>query len=412
MPNAETIRAQTTPEDGALFSQGIKDSKFKPKPHIAFTEEIRQKGITQIPDIRLGTTAQIQFEKTCTLLEDITLKVTPPALALAGGATYARYCDYLAYALIKSIKWSYTSNNLQTYHMDMEWSDAKFFTDEQRTNEEKLVLGNMSAAARNTYALAPTAIYVQIPTPWKDQRSHCPIISALASKLVLQIEFANPADVVQTDGTKPATLTLTACEIDYQQIHTTGHTRQQFTALTNGVNGVSYLYNDRNRIEFDVPANYFLNTGNNFVAELREIDGPVPELRIIVRTQAQLDPTNANTAPYEIDTTYLEGLEYRISSNGMDLQDPEAQDFDGVRKVQKFYKCKYDTEQAICLWDEFPEAKNVASGSISYGNFSNPRLFLRNASLNGNHPALRITIIYDRHNWLIHQRGVIQKVWR
>lgn len=412
MPNAEAIRAQTTPEDGALFSVGLQDSKWKPQPHIAFTEDLRQKGELELVDPRLGTSIVIPFEKTCTLLEDIEFEFVPPALVPAGGATYIRYCDYLAYAIIAGIKWSYTSNNLQTYHMDMEWSDLQFMTDEQRANEEQLVGGNLSAAARNTYATAPYKLRVRIPAPWKDKKCHSPVISALASKLTLTIDLNPAAYVVQTDGTKPAQLTLTQCKIVYQQIHTTGHTRQQFTALTNTKNGISYLVEDKNRVEFDIPANYFTNAGNQFTFQLAELDGSIFKINGIIRTQDQLDPVNANTAPYEIDTRYLEGLNYRIVSNGMDLQDPENQDLDGVRKVQKFYQCKYDTQQFTCLWSEFPELKNVTSGSISFGNFNNPRLFLSNPLLNGNHPALRVTLLYPRYNWLVHQRGVIQKVWR
>lgn len=412
MPNAEVIRAQTTPEDGALFSVGLRDSKWKPEPHTAFTEDLRQKGEVEITDPRLGTQIIVPFEKTCTLLEDVEFEFLPPVLTGAGGATFIRYVDYLAYAVIAGIKWSYTSNTLQNYHMDMEWSDLQFMTDEQRANEEQLVAGNLSAAARNTYATAPYKLRVRIPTPWKDKRCHSPIISALASKLTLTIDLNPAAYIVQTDGTKPATLTLTDCKVVYQQIHTTGHTRQEFTALTNGKNGIPYLVDDKNRVEFDIPANYFTNTGNSFVFQLSELDGPIYKINAIVRTQAQLDPVSANTAPYEIDTTYLEGLNYRIVSNGMDIQDPENQDLDGVRRIQKFYRCKFDTQQVTCLWSEFPEISNFTSGSVSFGNFNNPRLFLSNPSLNGNHPALRVTLLYPRYNWLVHQRGVIQKVWR
>jgi len=412
MPNAEVIRAQTTPEDGALFSVGLRDSKYKPEPHVAFTEDLRQKGVTELADIRLGTSVIVPFEKTCTLLEDVEFEFTPPVLTGAGGATYIRYVDFLAYAIIAGIKWTYTSNTLQQYNMDVEWSDLQFMTDEKRENEEYLVGGNLSAAARNTYATAPYKLRVRVPCPWKDQRCHSPLISALASKLTLQIDFNNPAFVVQTDGTKPTTLTLTNCAVVFQQIHTTGHTRQEFTAITNSKNGISYLYDDENRLEFDIPQNYFQNTNNQFVQSLTEIDGPIRKARLIIRTQAQLDPTNANVAPYEIDTTYLHGLRYQIVGNNMDIADPEAQDTDGVRKIQKFHQCRYDTQQAEMLFEEYPEAHNVASGNVSFGNFTNPRLFLSNPLLAGVHPALRVTVLYYRFNWLIHQRGVIQKVWR
>ena len=143
------------------------------------------------------------------------------------------------------------------------------------------------------------------------------------------------------------------------------------------------------------------------------MDGPIHELNILIRTEDQLDPTNADVAPYEIDTTYLDGLEYRIVSNNMDIQDPESQNLDQLRKIQKFYQClRRDTDQVILIWSEFPEMDNTASGSVSFGNFTQPRLFLRNPKLAGAHPALRITVNYRRFNWDVLQRGTLQKVWR
>lgn len=412
MPNSEVIRAQTTPEDGALFSTGLAHSKWVPQNPIAFTEDLRQIGRIEIPDTRTGTQIIIPIEKTCSLIEDIEFQCLLPALALPGGATYIRYVDYVMLALFQEARWSYVANTLQSYNLDINFSEIKLMLEEERFNENQLVGGNLSAAARNTFATAPYKLRVKIPAPWNDKRCQAPVISALASKLTLTLNVAPSTYLVQTDGTKPASLTLTECELVYQQIHFTGAVRQEITAITNQPNGLSYLYDDVNSIDFDVPANYFRNTGNEFVAQLTEVDGPIRNMRILIRTQDQLDPTNPNTAPYEIDPVFLDGLEYRIVSNGMDIQDPEEQNLDGLRKIQKYYKCRRDTSQAVLLWEEFPKMENTASGNVSFGNFTNPRLFLKNPKLNGVHPALRITIIYLRHNWLVHQRGVLQKVWR
>ena len=413
MPSSETLRAQTTPEDGALFSEGLHDFILRPEAPIAFTEMVRQKGTIPISDIKAGTRISIPLEKTCTLVEDINLRFKPPALPIPGGATYARYCDYLAYAIIDKVEIMFTSNNLQTFTMDTEWSATQFYCDEKRANEDKLVGGNLSAAARNTYAANPYPLQVRIPTPWKDIKSHNLIISALASKPTINIYFKNPASFIESDGAKPAEIVFTNCSIRYEQIHTTGHTRLELTAIQNEPNGIAYLYDDTAQFDFDIPADYFKSTGNKFPAELRSIDGPIRKLRFIVRTVDQLDPTLNNTSPYDIDPKYIEGMESYIVSNNMELADANGeQQIDGVRDVQKFHHCRSDTLQVEKLWEEFPEAMNCASGNASFGNYTNPILNLSNPSLAGSHPALRVTVMYWRHNWLVHQRGVIQRVWR
>jgi len=412
MPNQEVIRAQTTPEDGALFATGLKNSKWIPQNPVAFTEDLRQKGVTELGTVRTGQQVIIPFEKTCTILEDVEIEIDLPALTVPVDGTYIRYVDFVLFALLQSMKWSYVANNLATYNNVFTFCDVKKLCDEKRFNEYQLVGGNMSAAARNTFAANPYRLRMRIPAPWNDKRYQAPIISALASKLTLSIDLAQASQIIQTDGTKPASINLDA-NIIFQQIHFTGATRQELTAITNTANGLSYLIDDVYTIDFDVPANYFKSTGNEFVCALTDIDGPIHEMNLLIRTQTQLDPTNANVAPYEIDPTYLDGLEYRIVSNNMDIQDPESQNLDQLRKVQKFYKClRRDTDQVILLWSEFPEMDNYASGSVSFGNFTNPRLLLKNPKLAGAHPALTVTVNYRRFNWDVLQRGTLQKVWR
>ena len=308
MPNQEVIRAQTTPEDGALFATGLRNSKWLPQNHVAFTEDVRQKGITEIiSNARTGTQLAIPFEKTCSLLEDVEVEIQLPALALPVGATYIRYVDFVMLALIKSVKWSYVANSIAQYNQVHTFCDIKKLCDEKRFNEYQLVGGNMSAAARNTFATAPYKLRMRIPAPWNDKRYQAPGISALSSKLVLTIDFANASEIIQTDGTKPANLTLAGVNVVFQQIHFTGATRQELTALTNTPNGLSYLIDDINSVDFDIPENFFKASGNEFAAVINELEGPIHELNIIIRTQDQLDPTNADVAPYEIDPVYLDG---------------------------------------------------------------------------------------------------------
>lgn len=412
MPNAEIIRAQTTPEDGALFEVGLRHSKWIPQQHTCFSEDVRQRLITEISAKQSGQPIIVPFEKESTLLEDIDLVITPPALSVPVDGTYIRYVDWLGCLIVNSFEWRYGSNTIAHYPSEVVYSDVQYLCDERKANEAHMLLGDLSAAQRNTYAVNPDPVRVKIPTPWRGLRCHSVLVSALANKMILEMRLAPAPALVQTDGTKPATLTYNTVHVHHQNIHTTGALRGEFTGLTLTPTGISYLFDDYQVYHHTIPANS-LGSLNDFPVELRDVDGPIPMISCLLRTSAQLNQNEADVDPLDIDTTYLEGLQYGIKSNSMDVHDTELMDNDGVYKINKFWRnTRHSTRQLTLLWAEFPELKNVASGSVSFGNFTNPRLLLKNSKLNGVHPELQLTVIAKRFNWLVHQRGNYQKVWR
>lgn len=406
----ENLRANSGPEDVALFAALLRYSKWAPQNITAFTDDIRQKLINTKQLFPSGSELNFQFEKESTLLENIDLLVTPQALALPLGATFIRYVDYLAMAVVESFTWKYGGNSLQTYYPESDWSKIQFLTDEHKENEQKLALGNLSAATRNTYALAPTPIRIKVPTPWACCRNKAPVIAGLANKLTLIVKFKTAPYFIETDGAKPQTINFDNVHLDYQAIHFTGKVRQEIVSLTMTPQGLSYLFDDIAIGNFPVPANSF-GPGKKVTLDLTEFDGPIRKFNIIIRTNAQLDPANPLIAPYEIDTTYLNGLNYRIISNNMDIQDPYDANQDSIWQINKFYNSKYQVLQVEALFEEFPEAQNMASGSLDFANYTAPKLILENPSLLLN-PELTVTVEAHRHNWLVHQRGNIQKVWR
>lgn len=410
MPAPEVLRAQTTPECGALIESGLANLPFVPQRHIAFTDSIREKlQLTNNPAFS-GSEIVFTFEKQSTLIEDIALLMTPPALAIAG-STYARYIDYLGIGAIREITWRYGGNTIQTYYPDQMYEKIIRKTIEHRTNTDKLLLGNLSAAERNTYALAPTEVRITIPSPWEDLLCHSPLICGLANKLTLTVRLQDSSAIIQSDGVKPVQIQWQNIHLDYQAIHTTGEVRQNFVALTLAPEGLSYLVDDPLVVNAVVPANYFTATAR-FGFELRELDGPIPNMTVFVRETDALNPTLANPAPYEFNTAYIENMRYDLRSNNMNLIDPSVVSQDDIRQTDKFWDCLYTTEGVTLNWSEFPTAKNTASGLLAFGNFTNPTLFLSNPSLNGNHPSLTVTIIAHRFNWDIQQGGNYQKVWR
>lgn len=411
MPNAEVIRAQTTPEDGALFETGLRNSKFIPQHHICFTDDIRQKMVTEISQKNTGQEIIFPFEKESTLVEDVDVYFTPAPLALPAGATYIRYVDWLGVAIARLFEWRYGSNTIASYRNEVIFSDIQYLCDEKKFNETHMLFGDLSAAQRNTYALAPTPVRVKVPSPWRGMRSHSVLIAGLANKPNLHIFLNDASRIVQTDGTKPAVLQYSNIHCDRQSIHTTGSLRGEYTGLTLTPQGINYLVTDVLTFDYSIPANS-LGANSDTTIELRDLDGPIWMISFLLRTAAQLDPTNADVGPFEIDTTYLEGLLTNVKSNSMDLTDPEYQELDGVYKINKFFDSRYATRQGTFLWAEFPTRKNTASGSLSFGNFTNPRLLLRSNTLNNVHPELVLTVIARRHNWTVQQRGNYQTVWR
>lgn len=406
----ENLRANSGPEDVALFAALLRYSKWAPQNITAFTDDIRQKLIYTKDIFPSGAEIVFQFEKESTLLENIDLLVTPQALALPLGATFIRYVDYLTLACIESFTWKYGGNTLQTYYPVSEWSKIQFLTDEHKENEQKLALGNLSAAARNTYALAPTPMRIKIPTPWACCRNKAPVIAGLANKLTLNVKFKTAPYFIETDGAKPQTINFSDIHLDYQAIHFTGKVRQELVSLTMTPQGLSYLFDDIALADLNIPANSF-GPSKKVTLDLTQFDGPIRKFNIILRTETQLDPANPLVAPYEIDTTFLNGLNYRIVSNNMDIQDPYNANQDSIWQINKFYNGKYQVLQVQCLFEEFPEGGNIASGSLDFSNYTSPKLILENALLPV-HVPLIATVEAHRHNWLVHQRGNIQKVWR
>jgi len=243
MPAPETLRALTTPEDGALFASGLTSSKFAPRNATVFTPEVRQKFVMDAASgtVQAGGNVSFSIEKNATLIEDLGFYFTPPALAVGGGATYNRYCDWLAYAVLQRLEIRYGSNNIQIYGPDELFVDAQIGTDEERANRALLALGNLTAAQRNTYALAPTPVRINVPTPWLDMRDHAVPICALANKIQFTFYFKTPAYFIQSDGAKAASITFSDVHLDYQGIHETGRTRGEYTALTQTMQGITYI---------------------------------------------------------------------------------------------------------------------------------------------------------------------------
>ena len=323
MPAPETLRAQTGPEDGALFEVGLKNSFFLPQPHNAYTDDVEEKLPITLGTLSLGREFKFDVEKDATLLRDLDFVFTPPALAVPGDGTYIRYCDWLPLALVESVEWKYGGNSIQRYDtQDIVYSNIRYFSDECKSIWRYLMMGDTSAAERNTYAAAPDRpLRCMIPSPWKWIDCHSPLIAGLANKLTVHIRLRTPREVIQTDGTKPTSLDISNSYIDKRVMHFNGLTRGEYVGLTNTPEGVSYLYDDIQLSKFVIPAGAL--GSRPYAIELRDLDGPVSRIDFIIRTTAQIDPTTADVDIYDIDTDIHRGLSHAIVSNTMNIDDEE-----------------------------------------------------------------------------------------
>lgn len=406
MPRSEKIRIQTSPEDGILFSSGAQNSLFRRAQAGVFTDFVREKQVSTKNSISAGREVIFDIEKNGTFVEDLVLKWKIGALEIPGDGTYIRLQNF-SYSQIEEIEYKYSSNHIVTYRPDSTWAEYKFKDMEKQLCHESIHSGEMTPAERNTRATAEQTFRYKLPSPWGQCKTHLPLISALANKLRVTIKFRTPGFIIQTDGTKPSSLTIIEPSIEYQYLHLTAKEREEFTGQTLATKGTSFLFDEFQYFTKEALAGQ-INSGG-FTIELNDFTGPISKLCILVRRSSDLLQATANTNYYDMDTTLFDGWDYEMESNGLKLFERTSVEQEIANYVEKFYSSPPSIEQIILFWDELPEFKNVASGHLTFSNLSNPKLRL--FSDVANTEDITLTMIACRHNWYNHQAGNIMKIW-
>lgn len=413
MPQSETLRANTGPEDGSLFSTGLANSLLDHMPHSAMTDMVEERKEDPITDtnFRAGGQVKYEVEKDATSMQHLDLVVELPALAIPGDGTYIRYGDWIGLLLIRDVQIRYQSQVIQEYPPEYLFACIKRMCNEDKQIYEQLAFGERSAADRNTFTAAPSQkIRIPIPQPWEWNPDYAPIVSGLASKLQIVINFNNVGLILESDGTKPSSVNFTGYW-DKRVYHVNGKTRSELVGRTLTPEGISYLFDDISKEDVTIPANT-LTPSRPAVVDLSAIDGPQRFLVVLIRTSAQLDASAANPAPYIIDTSLLENTVFEITSNGMHIVDRQEYHPNEPLKMSRYFKCDSASDQFVCLFDQRPMCDNLAAGSMNFSNYTLPRLSLTFPQYSSNNPELVVTVLAHRRNWLVHQRGNFQKVWR
>lgn len=416
MPEATKLQAQTTAEDAALIEVGINNSLFKKRPHRCTTDyAIQEKRLPFVnPTVVSGQEVSFEIDKEGTLLRDVTLVFTAPALTglVTGAPTYARYGDFGGLQHLNrdiQITYDYGSSNVHRVFPDQIYSDYKFENNEGKVHYEDLLVGERTQAQRNTLALAPQEFRVPLPHPWEGCGNELPIC-ALANKLKIRFTMASAAATIQTDGIKPASLTYTNVYLRYELVHVPGADREALAASTFSQDGRFTLFTDVTRKEVVIPANALVNPANvyGYPIDLKEFTGAVRNIKGFLRTSTQLDPNTANPTPYEIDPNYL-NVTFNVRANDRVLFEDCRPNFEQVEQLKRLYDCAPNIDQIHVFWDADPKNLHFASGHIALANFSSATLHLR--SQLASHPELRLTLLAYRWNWTNQKNGNYQRIW-
>lgn len=416
MPQQSKIRAQVGPEDGPLITFGYKNSLFA-KQGIMNTTDFaieEKRDDTDTPTVNSGTTQTFYLEKEGTEVGQLTLCVKVPAIEplVTGGKTYVRACDYLGLALLhpnEAITYSYAVNHLDRTVPDVIYKRYKFSKDEIRAIYEALLLGNKTEAERTTLATGEQKVRIPLPNPWQGQGNQLPIC-ALANKVKITIRFDDCARWIDTDGTKPASVSFSDVFLRYELIHLPGPDRAEVVSLTNTPNGLVTLFDECKKLDFDVPANALFNTATEagYALDLSDIDGPLKNGYGLIRRLSDVDNGVASPKPYEFDTTLLGSQIFQVRSNDKILFEPCSPDGLQIEHLHSRYQIRPDINGFYFWWDYEPQCTDFASGHLQMSSYTNPKVFLKSSIA---HPALRISIITSQWNWTIQKGGSIQRMW-
>lgn len=416
MPESTKLQAQTTAEDSALVETGIQNSIFRKRPHHAVSDFAFQEKKAEYAQatVNSGQEFSFEFDKEGTVLDEISLHFTAPTLTgLIGGVpTYARFADFGALQCLSNsdpVRITYGSTKINEIHPDEIFCRYNFLSNEQRTYYEQLMRGELTAAQRNTLALAPQEFVVPLPTPWDGCGNQLPICG-LANKLKITFRFAPAAQAIQTDGTKPLTIGYTDVYLRYRLGHVSGSERQQIVAPTFSDEGVFTLFSDVTRKEEPINANA-MNTVNalGLGIDATDFTGPIRHICGLIRESTALDISQPAPAFYEINPTYLNNLVFQVRANDKTLFEPTRPNFEQTEQIKSFFECPPDIQQFYMWWDTEPTSLFCASGHISLANFTNPRVYLRQTA---NHPALSVTMLAFRWNWTNMMNGTYTSIWK
>lgn len=406
--NRQLLRINTGAADGSLFAHGFDNSYWARRPWAILSDKVKARfRPVFVQNLGFGLTWNFKYPKNGVLLEDTYLEISISSLVGAGAGTYARFCDYLGYALCKQLSLNYTQNNLMILrpsHMFI-----KHLRDYGIINFEifdDMVKGNLTAAQRNTLAASPQVVKIPLKFFWDLLPCHTPVITALAQELEFTLDINDLGNIIQTDYTNGATATITQIRPVYDVINFTGSDRDESTAPTFTARGQTYLFEEtKNTGYVTIPAG-----STQFNYRFQGFTQPFSSIYFTFQPASDVTTLN-NKKPFELTASDFKLLQsYNIKDGELLIQDIEQVGIEQQEQYQRKHRIsKYRKPVGFLSISEIADIKNQNLGSLNPSQMSD---FMFNATFTGALPVdYVINFIFFQHNWLNHQAGEFQRAF-
>lgn len=409
MSNRPLLRTNVGVPDGSLFSQGLLNSFFKPEAWQTFSDKIREtQRVLQTQNLVLGQDIGVEYEKVGTLLEDIRLDITLAPIVGQGVGTYARACDYLGLALVPQIEVIYQSNVVQRYNSQALYIKNLRDHDIIRSDIfDQELAGGLTEAERNTRATANQKVRVYLKPYWYGNKGHCPIITALANKIRMNIKLANVQDFVQTDFTLGATTSIVSAEWNHEIINTTGYERDEWSRQVFTPKGLSYLMEDTHSLLYSqIPAG-----STEATIDLKGFVLP------FTSGYGLLQKTTDINTPFQKKLFQPLITDFNLITEAR-LQDGTTANFPDVSKSSMDFADRWQKKHCQARWrkpiiffgmSEIVDIKNINLGSFDAAMCNTLQIYLKfSVPLPVDYS---LTFILFEHNFVNHQGGELQKIF-
>jgi hypothetical protein len=160
-------------------------------------------------------------------LDHVWLVVSMAALSKNAGATFARYCDWLGYSLIREVRVVYGPQLLQRIHKEELWIWAqRFLSDEEYVHNARMVGGGLDNASRILTAQREQYLKIPLHTLWLNQsEQQCMCLQGLGNKLAFEARISALIHSEFYNSVNPSQkVCITLCPFCIVAIRATGQT--------------------------------------------------------------------------------------------------------------------------------------------------------------------------------------------